>query len=153
MNCLVCVNPFQTVNIFPALIRSVLCPCWECGAKRGKSIGGKTERIFGLSLPKPCVFISSCALHTPTRSPQAPTPSHVFCSHVYIYVQVPQFLLQAGYGRVACTQPRRISAMGLCRRVSRGPLGGASREKTVGGILPRYRGCSRRFQEVSELLT
>ncbi|CBN79814.1 conserved unknown protein [Ectocarpus siliculosus] len=32
--------------------------------------------------------------------------------------QVPQYLLQAGYGRVACTQPRRISAMGLCRRVS-----------------------------------
>ncbi|CAN0065615.1 unnamed protein product [Choristocarpus tenellus] len=31
--------------------------------------------------------------------------------------QVPQFLLKAGYGRVACTQPRRISAMGLCRRV------------------------------------
>ncbi len=34
------------------------------------------------------------------------------------HLQVPQFLLQAGYGRVACTQPRRISAMGLCRRVS-----------------------------------
>eukprot|EP00903_Cladosiphon_okamuranus_P010703 g10115.t2 len=32
--------------------------------------------------------------------------------------QVPQYLLEAGYGRVACTQPRRISAMGLCRRVS-----------------------------------
>ncbi|CAM9497979.1 unnamed protein product, partial [Discosporangium mesarthrocarpum] len=32
--------------------------------------------------------------------------------------QVPQFLLRAGYRRVACTQPRRLSAMGLCRRVA-----------------------------------
>eukprot|EP00741_Cyanophora_paradoxa_P019234 tig00000215_g18570.t1 len=32
--------------------------------------------------------------------------------------QVPQFLLQAGYQKIACTQPRRISAIALCRRVS-----------------------------------
>lgn len=39
-------------------------------------------------------------------------------------MQVPQYLLQAGYGKVACTQPRRISAMGLCRRVSADQLTG-----------------------------
>lgn len=30
--------------------------------------------------------------------------------------QLPQFLLRAGYTHVACTQPRRISAIALCRR-------------------------------------
>ena len=29
-----------------------------------------------------------------------------------------QFLLSAGYTKIACTQPRRISAMALCRRVA-----------------------------------
>ncbi|KAK9901707.1 hypothetical protein WJX75_009557 [Coccomyxa subellipsoidea] len=32
--------------------------------------------------------------------------------------QLPQFLLKAGYCHVACTQPRRISAISLCRRVA-----------------------------------
>jgi hypothetical protein len=32
--------------------------------------------------------------------------------------QVPQYLLRAGYRNIACTQPRRISAMALARRVS-----------------------------------
>ncbi|GAX84032.1 hypothetical protein CEUSTIGMA_g11456.t1 [Chlamydomonas eustigma] len=32
--------------------------------------------------------------------------------------QVPQFLVKAGFKRVVCTQPRRISAMSLCRRVA-----------------------------------
>ncbi|CAL8468067.1 g7606 [Coccomyxa elongata] len=32
--------------------------------------------------------------------------------------QLPQFLLKAGYSHVACTQPRRISAIALCRRVA-----------------------------------
>eukprot|EP00873_Tetraselmis_striata_P028313 jgi/Tetstr1/448577/TSEL_035826.t1 len=32
--------------------------------------------------------------------------------------QLPQFLLRAGYSKIAVTQPRRISAMSLCRRVS-----------------------------------
>lgn len=32
--------------------------------------------------------------------------------------QVPQFLLKAGYRHIACTQPRRISAIALCRRVA-----------------------------------
>jgi hypothetical protein len=32
--------------------------------------------------------------------------------------QVPQYLLRAGYRNIACTQPRRISAMALSRRVS-----------------------------------
>jgi HrpA-like RNA helicase len=32
--------------------------------------------------------------------------------------QVPQFLLHAGFSRIACTQPRRLSAMALCRRVA-----------------------------------
>ena len=32
--------------------------------------------------------------------------------------QVPQYLLKAGYRKIACTQPRRISAISLARRVS-----------------------------------
>uniref|UniRef100_A0A915Q1Z1 ATP-dependent RNA helicase n=1 Tax=Setaria digitata TaxID=48799 RepID=A0A915Q1Z1_9BILA len=32
--------------------------------------------------------------------------------------QVPQYLLDAGYDRIACTQPRRIAAMALARRVA-----------------------------------
>jgi hypothetical protein len=32
--------------------------------------------------------------------------------------QVPQFLLRAGFRRVACTQPRRLSAVALARRVA-----------------------------------
>jgi hypothetical protein len=32
--------------------------------------------------------------------------------------QVPQYLLAAGYRHVACTQPRRIAALSLARRVS-----------------------------------
>ena len=32
--------------------------------------------------------------------------------------QVPQFLLNAGFSKIACTQPRRLSAMALCRRVA-----------------------------------
>ena len=32
--------------------------------------------------------------------------------------QVPQYLLEAGLGPVVCTQPRRISAIGLARRVA-----------------------------------
>jgi hypothetical protein len=32
--------------------------------------------------------------------------------------QVPQFLLRAGFSKIACTQPRRLSAMALCRRVA-----------------------------------
>jgi len=32
--------------------------------------------------------------------------------------QVPQYLVQAGFERVACTQPRRISTMSLCARVA-----------------------------------
>ncbi len=29
-----------------------------------------------------------------------------------------QYLLSAGFSRIACTQPRRLSAMALCRRVA-----------------------------------
>ncbi|VDO59255.1 unnamed protein product [Onchocerca flexuosa] len=32
--------------------------------------------------------------------------------------QVPQYLLDAGYDRIACTQPRRIAAIALARRVA-----------------------------------
>ena len=32
--------------------------------------------------------------------------------------QVPQYLIQAGFTNVACTQPRRISTISLCRRVA-----------------------------------
>lgn len=31
--------------------------------------------------------------------------------------QVPQFLLRAGYGKIACTQPRRIACQALAERV------------------------------------
>ncbi len=31
---------------------------------------------------------------------------------------MPQFLLNAGFNKIACTQPRRLSAMALCRRVA-----------------------------------
>ena len=31
--------------------------------------------------------------------------------------QIPQLLLRAGYGRLLCTQPRRLAAMALARRV------------------------------------
>ncbi|PSN45175.1 putative ATP-dependent RNA helicase DHX34 [Blattella germanica] len=32
--------------------------------------------------------------------------------------QVPQYLLKAGYKRIACTQPRRIACISLCKRVA-----------------------------------
>lgn len=32
--------------------------------------------------------------------------------------QVPQYLMEAGYERVACTQPRRIACLALARRVA-----------------------------------
>ncbi|XP_049857625.1 probable ATP-dependent RNA helicase DHX34 isoform X1 [Schistocerca gregaria] len=32
--------------------------------------------------------------------------------------QVPQFLLKAGYTKIACTQPRRIACISLCKRVA-----------------------------------
>ena len=33
--------------------------------------------------------------------------------------QVPQYLIRAGFARVACTQPRRVAAVALARRVAR----------------------------------
>jgi pre-mRNA-splicing factor ATP-dependent RNA helicase DHX15/PRP43 len=32
--------------------------------------------------------------------------------------QIPQFALDAGYGKVCCTQPRRVAAMSVAKRVS-----------------------------------
>jgi ATP-dependent RNA helicase DHX34 len=32
--------------------------------------------------------------------------------------QMPQYLLQAGYDKIACTQPRRIACIALANRVS-----------------------------------
>lgn len=43
--------------------------------------------------------------------------------------QVPQFLLEAGYSMIACTQPRRIACISLCHRVSYETL--TSRGSTV----------------------
>ena len=40
----------------------------------------------------------------------------VFCP--YMYIQVPQYLLQAGFTNIACTQPRRIACISLAKRVS-----------------------------------
>ncbi|OXB52812.1 hypothetical protein ASZ78_014108, partial [Callipepla squamata] len=37
--------------------------------------------------------------------------------------QVPQFLLEAGYGGLACTQPRRIACIALAKRVAYESLG------------------------------
>jgi HrpA-like RNA helicase len=31
---------------------------------------------------------------------------------------VPQYLLKAGFSRIACTQPRRIACISLCHRVA-----------------------------------
>ncbi|CAG0891967.1 unnamed protein product [Darwinula stevensoni] len=36
--------------------------------------------------------------------------------------QVPQYLLRAGFKNIACTQPRRIACISLCKRVSQDPL-------------------------------
>jgi hypothetical protein len=36
---------------------------------------------------------------------------------IYSFFQVPQFLLRAGYDRIACTQPRRIACISLAKRV------------------------------------
>ena len=33
------------------------------------------------------------------------------------FSQVPQYLLEAGYSKIACTQPRRIAAISLAKRV------------------------------------
>ena len=35
-----------------------------------------------------------------------------------MFQQVPQYLLAAGYGKVACTQPRRIACISLAKRVA-----------------------------------
>ena len=32
--------------------------------------------------------------------------------------QVPQYLMQAGFNKIACTQPRRIAAISLAKRVA-----------------------------------
>lgn len=37
--------------------------------------------------------------------------------------QVPQYLLQAGYTGIACTQPRRIACISLAKRVGFETLG------------------------------
>ena len=42
---------------------------------------------------------------------------------------MPQFLLQAGFRRVVCTQPRRLSAVALARRVATEMMAGTA---TVG---------------------
>ena len=34
------------------------------------------------------------------------------------YAQVPQYLLRAGFSKIACTQPRRIACISLSKRVS-----------------------------------
>ena len=36
---------------------------------------------------------------------------------VHVICQVPQYLLNAGYGKIACTQPRRIACLSLAKRV------------------------------------
>ncbi len=35
-----------------------------------------------------------------------------------ISLQVPQYLLEAGFTNIACTQPRRIACISLAKRVS-----------------------------------
>lgn len=41
-----------------------------------------------------------------------------FWSHLFVYYQVPQYLLEGGYTGIACTQPRRIACTALARRVA-----------------------------------
>lgn len=38
--------------------------------------------------------------------------------YLFISLQVPQYLLEAGYKNIACTQPRRIACISLSKRVS-----------------------------------
>lgn len=55
------------------------------------------------------------------------TPSIVVCklfkdSSIITFMQIPQFVVEAGYTtnrkQVACTQPRRVAAMSVSRRVA-----------------------------------
>lgn len=57
--------------------------------------------------------------------------------------QVPQFLFQAGYGKVACTQPRRVAAISVAKRVAQ--------EMDV--QLGEHVGYSVRFDDVSSEAT
>ena len=49
------------------------------------------------------------------------TPAPYFFLHpltrVHTQPQVPQFLLEAGFQKIACTQPRRIACISLAKRV------------------------------------
>ena len=38
--------------------------------------------------------------------------------HVVLIFQMPQYLLEAGFDKIACTQPRRIACISLSKRVS-----------------------------------
>lgn len=44
--------------------------------------------------------------------------SPVLCDDPLMIIQVPQFLLEAGFQKIACTQPRRIACISLAKRVS-----------------------------------
>lgn len=37
--------------------------------------------------------------------------------YFYVFLQVPQYLLHAGFENIACTQPRRIACVSLSKRV------------------------------------
>ena len=39
--------------------------------------------------------------------------------NIFIYSQVPQYLIGAGWSRIVCTQPRRLSTVSLSERVAK----------------------------------
>jgi ATP-dependent RNA helicase DHX34 len=58
---------------------------------------------------------------------------------------VPQFLLKAGYGKVACTQPRRVACIALAKRVAQETF-----DRFGGGV--GYQVCLDRFALFLETL-
>ena len=43
--------------------------------------------------------------------------SNIYITLLFFCIKVPQYLLSAGYGKIACTQPRRIACISLAKRV------------------------------------
>ncbi len=71
------------------------------------------------------VFCSGCHRGAPEGERQASSCPLHFCllpsSALATAVQIPQYLHEEGYtkiGKIGCTQPRRVAAMSVAKRVS-----------------------------------